>query len=361
MRVKMTKSEFDSLSYVDAGVDVAAAESTVKAFSEIAMKTMRPEVLSGVGPFAGLFNLPTGFQEPVLVASADGVGTKILIATALDRFDSVGADLVNHCVNDILTVGARPLFFMDYLATADLSQSQRIDIVSGVGSACAQQNVALLGGETADMPDMYRSGDFDLAGFIVGIVDRSKIIDGKKINIGDVLVALPSSGLQTNGYSLVRKIWSLGKGLGSDHDKQILQKKFPLLNRSLGDELLATHQSFLPDLDTYLEEIHGIAHITGGGIGGNLSRLFEHDKSNGMYAWIDTGSWEIPNIFKVIQEAGSVADSEMFGAFNMGVGIIVVVKEVVAQKIISEVEGSWLVGEIRKAESQQKSVEGLPE
>ena len=361
MKVKMSKSEFESLSYVDAGVDVEAAELTVKAFSEIAMKTMRPEVLSGVGPFAGLFSLPTGFQEPVLVASADGVGTKILIATALDRFDSVGADLVNHCVNDILTVGARPLFFMDYLATADLSQAQRIDIVSGVGNACAEQNVALLGGETADMPDMYRSGDFDLAGFIVGIVDRAKIIDGKKIDIGDVLVALPSGGLQTNGYSLVRKIWSIGKDLGFEHDRQILQKEFPSLGGSLGDALLATHRSFLSDLDPYLEQIHGIAHITGGGIGGNLSRLFGHDKSNGKSAWIDTDSWQIPSIFKVIQEAGSIEDSEMFGAFNMGVGIIIVVKENIASKIINEVEGSWLVGEIKKAENLQKFVEGLPD
>ena len=361
MKVKMSKSEFESLSYMDAGVDVDAAENTVKAFSEIAMKTMRPEVLSGVGLFAGLFNLPTGFKEPVLVASADGVGTKILIATALDRFDSVGADLVNHCVNDILTVGARPLFFMDYLATADLSQSQRIDIVSGIGNACALQNIALLGGETADMPDMYRSGDFDLAGFIVGIVDRAKIIDGKRMVIGDVLVALPSGGLQTNGYSLVRKIWSLGKGRGIEHDNQILQKKFSSLERPLGDELLAIHRSFLPDLEEYLDEIDGIAHITGGGIGGNLSRLFGHEESNGMSAWIDRDSWEIPNIFKVIQEAGAVEDTEMFKAFNMGVGIIVVVKENIARKILSEVDGSWLIGEIKKAENQQDTVEGLPE
>jgi len=360
VKVKMSKSEFESLSYVDAGVDVGAAELTVKAYSEIAMKTMRPEVLSGVGPFAGLFNLPTGFQEPVLVASADGVGTKILIATALDRFDSVGADLVNHCVNDILTVGARPLFFMDYLATADLSQEQRIKIVSGIGNACAEQNVALLGGETADMPDMYRSGDFDLAGFIVGIVDRAKIIDGKKIGIGDVLVALPSGGLQTNGYSLVRKIWSLGKDLGFDHDQEILQKEIPSLNGSLGDALLATHRSFLSDFEPYLEQIHGIAHITGGGIGGNLSRLFEHDGSSYMSAWIDRESWEIPNIFKVIQDTGAIEDSEMFGAFNMGIGIIVVVNEAVARKIVSEVEGSWVVGEIKKAESWHKTVEGLP-
>ena len=356
----MTEPRATPLRYVDAGVDVDAADATVKRFAAIAARTMRPEVLSGVGPFAGLFSVPAGYREPALVASADGVGTKILIATALGRYNTVGADLVNHCVNDILTVGARPLFFMDYIATADLSQDHRVDLVSGIGDACAAQNVALLGGETADMPDLYRSGDFDLAGFIVGVVERDQAIDGSRLAEGDTLVALPSGGLQTNGYSFVREIWALGKGLGEEHDREALETVYEELGGSLGDALLAVHPSFLDELGPYLGDIHGIAHITGGGIPGNLSRLFTGDAAH-LAGQIDADSWTVPELFQLIQRTGGVEDGEMFRAFNMGAGIIVAVDDADATRLIETAPGAWRIGEIVTREADEPAVQGLPD
>lgn len=356
----MTEPRTTPLRYVDAGVDVDAADATVKRFASIAARTMRPEVISGVGPFAGLFGVPDGYREPALVASADGVGTKILIASALGRYNTVGADLVNHCVNDILTVGARPLFFMDYLATADLSQDHRVELVGGIGDACAAQNVALLGGETADMPDLYRPGDFDLAGFIVGVVERDEAIDGSKLAAGDALVALPSGGLQTNGYSLVREIWGLGKGLGEDHDRKALETVYEELGGSLGDALLAIHPSFLDELGPHLTEIHGIAHITGGGIPGNLSRLFTGVAAH-LGARIDADSWTAPELFQLIQRTGGIEDSEMFRAYNMGAGIIVAVDDGTASKLIETTAGAWRIGEIVAREADEPEVQGLPD
>lgn len=355
----MTEPRTTPLRYVDAGVDVDAADATVKRFASIAARTMRPEVISGVGPFAGLFSVPAGYREPALVASADGVGTKILIASALGRYNTVGADLVNHCVNDILTVGARPLFFLDYLATADLSQDHRVELVGGIGDACAAQNVALLGGETADMPDLYRSGDFDLAGFIVGVVERDEAIDGSRLAAGDTLVALPSGGLQTNGYSLVREIWGLGKGLGEAHDREVLETVYEELGGTLGDALLAVHSSFLDELGPYLGDIHGIAHITGGGIPGNLSRLFTGVAAH-LGARIDADSWTPPELFQLIQRTGGIEDSEMFRAYNMGAGIIVAVDDEAASRLIDTAEGAWRVGEIVARKPEEPEVQGLP-
>jgi len=355
----MTEPRTTPLRYVDAGVDVDAADATVKRFASIAARTMRPEVISGVGPFAGLFSVPAGYREPALVASADGVGTKILIASALGRYNTVGADLVNHCVNDILTVGARPLFFLDYLATADLSQDHRVELVGGIGDACAAQNVALLGGETADMPDLYRSGDFDLAGFIVGVVERDQAIDGSRLAAGDTLVALPSGGLQTNGYSLVREIWGLGKGLGEAHDREVLETEYEELGGTLGDALLAVHPSFLDQLEPHLGDIHGIAHITGGGIPGNLSRLFTGVAAH-LGARIDAESWTPPELFQLIQRTGGIEDSEMFRAYNMGAGIIVAVDDGAASRLIDSTEGAWRIGEIVAREASEPEVQGLP-
>lgn len=355
----MTGSSLAPLRYIDAGVDVDAADATVLQFAAIAKRTMRPEVLSGVGPFAGLFRVPEGYSDPVLVASADGVGTKLLIATALDRYDTIGADLVNHSVNDILTTGAHPLFFLDYLATADLSQEHRVEIVAGVGEACAKQNVALLGGETADMPDIYRSGDFDLAGFIIGVVDRHNVIDGSRLEASDVLVAFPSGGLQTNGYSLVREIWSLGKGLGVGHDREVLDTSYGELGGTLGEALLAVHQSFLSRLEPYLGEIKGIAHITGGGIPGNLSRLFTGSAEH-LGAKINPGSWEAPAIFDLIRRTGGVEESEMYRAFNMGVGIIVALDAEKAQVLLEEQPQAWQIGEVVERASDTQPVIGVP-
>ncbi|MDA0352420.1 MAG: phosphoribosylformylglycinamidine cyclo-ligase [Chloroflexi bacterium] len=347
------------LRYVDAGVDVDAADATVRQFAAIARRTMRPEVLSGVGLFAGLFRVPEGYRDPVLVASADGVGTKLLIAAALERFDTIGADLVNHCVNDILTTGARPLFFLDYLATADLSQERRVELVGGIGEACRAQNVALLGGETADMPDVYRSGDFDLAGFIVGIVERDQAIESSRLTVGDVLVALPSGGLQTNGYSLVREIWAIGKGLGADHDRAALETTYEELGGTLGDALLAIHPSFVTELEPHLGALHGIAHITGGGIPGNLSRLFTGPAEH-LGARIDASSWEIPAIFQLIQRTGGIEDGEMYRAFNMGAGIIVAMDQAAASSLIADQPQAWRIGEIVQRAPGAPPVAGLP-
>jgi phosphoribosylformylglycinamidine cyclo-ligase len=355
----MTDRPATPLRYVDAGVDVAAADATVRQFAKIAARTMRPEVLSGVGPFAGLFRVPEGYADPVLVASADGVGTKLLIAAALDRFDTIGADLVNHCINDILTVGARPLFFLDYLATADLPQERRVELVGGIGAACETNNVALLGGETADMPDVYRSGDFDLAGFIVGVVDRANAIDLTRLAEGDALIALPSGGLQTNGYSLVREIWALGKGLGADHDRAALETIYEELGSTLGDALLAVHPCFLGDLEPHLPALHAIAHITGGGIPGNLSRVFTGPAAD-LAARIDPASWTVPALFELIQRTGNVEAAEMFRAFNMGAGIIVAVSPDDAPTLLDHLPGAWRIGEVTTRDPGQPSVQGLP-
>lgn len=347
------------LRYVDAGVDIAAADRTVRRFAGIAAATMRPEVLGGVGPFAGLFSVPVGYREPVLVASADGVGTKLLIASALGRYDTIGADLVNHCINDILTVGARPLFFLDYLATADLPQDHRVELVAGVGAACEAEGVALLGGETADMPDIYRPGDFDLAGFIVGVVERDRVIDGSLLASGDALVAIPSGGLQTNGYSLVREIWGLGKGLGDQHDRAQLEESYEEVGGTLGDALLAVHHSFLGQLAPHLPSLHGVAHITGGGIGGNLSRLFTGNAAH-LGARIYLDSWQPPGLFELIQRMGGIANAEMFSVFNMGAGIIVAVSAGDADQLTATVPGAWQIGEVIVRSERAPAVVGLP-
>ena len=249
-----------SVSYADAGVDIDAADATARRFGAIGRGTHGPEVLRMGGGFAGLFALgEKGYRDPVLVGATDGVGTKVLIAATLGQFEGTGRDVVNNNVNDLITVGAEPLFFLDYLATADLPQEQRVEIVAGIGAACEAQGIALLGGETADMPDIYRSGDFDLAGFIVGVVERDRIIDGSRLADGDALVALPSSGLQTNGYSLVREIWGLGKGMRDESpaaraaregvERLVLESRPEELGgQTLGEALLKVHESFYPAL-----------------------------------------------------------------------------------------------------------------
>ena len=345
-----------SLRYADAGVDIEAADATVLRYREIARLASRQEVLGGVGPFAGLFRLQ-GYRDAVLVSSADGVGTKLLVARAAERYDTVGRDLVNHCVNDILTAGAEPLFFLDYLATADLPQDRRVEVVAGIGAACEENGVALVGGETADMPDMYQPGDFDVAGFIVGAVERDAVIDGSRIEAGDVLLALPSSGLHTNGYSLVREAFGLGKGLGEAHDRAVLDAEYEELDATLGDALLAVHRSYLEALRPLLPSLHGIAHITGGGITGNLPRILPV----GLGAAVDAGSWTVPPLFRLIQREGGVEDGEMFRTFNMGVGIIVAVASDEAGDVLAALPEGWRIGEVvTQPEGAAPGVRGLP-
>ena len=308
--------------YARAGVDIAAGNRTKERIKQVAARAARPEVLAGVGPFSAMFRLGTHYRDPVLVSSTDGVGTKVLLARALGIYDTVGRDLVNHCVNDILTSGAEPLFFLDYLASSSLDEEHKVQIVAGMAAACADAGCALVGGETADMPDIYRPGDFDIAGFIVGVVERDEAIDGSRIAAGDTLLMLPSSGLHTNGYSLVRTIWELGKG-DDAHDRAVLGRVEPSLGQTLGAALLEPHRPYLDDLRPVLHYLNGIAHITGGGLPENLPRIVP----DGLTARIDRTAWEVPPLFRLIQATGEVDTATMFRTFNMGVGIVLATAE----------------------------------
>jgi phosphoribosylformylglycinamidine cyclo-ligase len=339
----MTEQRSRPLRYADAGVDIAAADATVRRYADVARRSSRPEVLGGLGGFAGLFRLGDRYRDPVLVAATDGVGTKVLLEAAMDRFETAGRDVVNNNVNDLITVGAEPLFFLDYLATADLPQARRVEIVEGIGAACRENGIALLGGETADMPDLYRSGDFDLAGFVVGVVERDGMLDGSRLRAGDALLALPSGGLQTNGFSLVREVWGLGKGLGVDHDGRVLSAHYEELGTTLGDALVAGHRSFYPALRPLLARVHGLAHITGGGLPGNLPRIFPET----LAAEIDRTSWEPPALFALIQRTGGIEDAEMFRTFNMGAGMIVAVDAAdEAEALRALPAGTWRIGTV---------------
>lgn len=303
------------MDYRQSGVDIDAGNETVRRIKSLAQSTFTPGVLSEIGSFGGLFSLSAaGMQEPVLVSSADGVGTKLKVAFMTGRHDTVGADLVNHCVNDILVQGATPLFFLDYLATGRLSPDVAEQVVTGIARACRENTCALLGGETAEMPGFYADGEYDMAGFVVGAVDRSKLIDGRHIAVGDVLIGLPSSGLHTNGYSLARKVFFDTCGLTPD---SVVTE----LGGSVADALLAVHRSYLAPVRPLLEAglVKGMAHITGGGITENLPRVLPE----GTAAEIDRASWSVPALFSFIAEKGGIASEEMFRAFNMGVGLIV--------------------------------------
>jgi phosphoribosylformylglycinamidine cyclo-ligase len=304
------------MDYKASGVDIDAGNETVRRIRGLARSTFTPGVLSDIGSFGGLFQLEPGrFREPVLVSSADGVGTKLKVAFMANQHTTVGVDLVNHCVNDILVQGAVPLFFMDYLATGRLSPAVAAAIVGGMAAACRDNGCALLGGETAEMPGFYADGEYDIAGFIVGIVERERLIDGRSIAVGDVLIGVPSSGLHTNGYSLVRRI--VFERLGLTVDSHV-----PELGTTVGDALLEPHRSYLPVVRPLLEtrRIKGMAHITGGGITDNLPRILPP----GTAAAIDTRAWTVPPLFQWVQQSGQVPDDDMFRTFNMGIGLIVV-------------------------------------
>ena len=304
------------MDYRQAGVDIDAGNETVRRIKSLARATFTPAVLSDLGSFGGLFKLDcSAYMEPVLVSSADGVGTKLRVAFMTGRHDTVGADLVNHCVNDILVQGARPLFFLDYLATGQLSPAIAEQVIAGMAQGCRENGCALIGGETAEMPGFYGDGEYDIAGFIVGVVERTRIIDGTQVAPGDSLIALPSTGLHTNGYSLARRILFERNGLA--HDTVI-----PEIGATVGEALLAPHRSYLstllPLLDTGV--VKGLAHITGGGITENLPRILPE----GCSASVQLNSWTVPPVFSLLQKLGSIAMPEMFRTFNMGVGMIVV-------------------------------------
>src|SRR5215210_5306001 len=304
------------ISYSDAGVSIDAANVATEKIKRLARATFNERTLSEIGSFGGMFDgaFP-GLKQPVLVASADGVGTKLKIAFATDTHNTIGRDLVNHCVNDILVQGARPLFFLDYIATGRLKPETVAEIVEGVADGCRDNGCVLLGGETAEMPGFYAEGEYDIAGFIVGVVDKEKVIDGKRINTGDVLLALPSAGLHTNGYSLARKLFFEVAGYSPT-------THLAALNETVGEALLAPHLSYLRALEGILDEgrIKGLAHITGGGLTDNIPRILPE----GTAVEIQKGSWPILPVFNLMQEIGNVSETEMYRTFNMGVGMVIV-------------------------------------
>jgi phosphoribosylformylglycinamidine cyclo-ligase len=348
---RLDKSKRERATYAAAGVDIGAAERLVGRIKELVRSAGRPEVLAGVGPFAGLFRLGQ-YREPVLVASADGVGTKLKVAALLGRYDTVGVDLVNHCVNDILTAGAEPLFFLDYLASSDLGEEEKVAVVRGLVSACRAAGCALIGGETADMPDIYAPGDFDLVGFIVGVVERDRIIDGSSIEEGDVLVGLPSSGLHTNGYSLVRQVFGIGKGGDPAAQRAALDRYYPGLGVTLGEVLLVPHRCYYQELRPLLGHIKGMAHITGGGIPGNVARILPE----GVAARFDRGSWRVLPIFDLIQKTGKISDDEMYRVFNMGLGMVLACSQEGASAVQQSLPEAKAVGRVVRQGEQEKRV-----
>ncbi len=344
------------MDYKSAGVDIDAGNESVRRIRTLARSTFTPGVLSDIGSFGGLFRLDTGrFRDPVLVSSADGVGTKLKVAFLANRHDTVGADLVNHCVNDILVQGALPLFFLDYLATGRLAPDVAEAVVGGMAAACRANTCALLGGETAEMPGMYADGEYDLAGFIVGVVDRERLVHGRTITAGDVLVGVPSSGLHTNGYSLARRI--AFEHLGLDVGTHV-----PELGRTVGDAFLEPHRSYLPLVQPLLDagRIKGMAHITGGGITENLPRVLPH----GTAAEVDAASWEAPPLFRWLQRGGEVPIDDMIRTFNMGIGLIIVTAKEHAEPLISELAArggrdARVIGEVVPGEPPAVSYRNL--
>jgi phosphoribosylformylglycinamidine cyclo-ligase len=329
--------------YAAAGVDISAADRAKELIKKKVRATFSSNVLTEIGLFAGLFQL-SGYKAPVLVSSVDGVGTKLKLAIALDKHDTVGIDLVNHCINDIFTCGAEPLFFLDYIAMGKLVPEQVESIVSGLAKACSEAGCSLIGGETAEMPGLYVPGDYDLAGFIVGVVERNKVITGRTIEAGDVILGLPSSGLHTNGYSLARKIFS------TKRDK--LETYYTELGCTLGESLLEPHICYYPILKSSLPLIKGIAHITGGGIPGNLPRILP----KGLGARIDKKSWRVPPIFTLIQKKGNVDEKEMFRVFNMGMGMLVVCSPTNVDKIKAAVPSIRRIGEVIRVRGEERII-----
>ena len=316
------------MDYKQAGVDIEAGNEVVRRIRSMARGTFTPGVLSEIGSFGGLFRLDSaGIEDPVLVASADGVGTKLRLAFLTGVHRTIGIDLVNHCVNDILVQGAQPLFFLDYLATGRLDPEVAVQVVEGLSAACRENGCALLGGETAEMPGFYADGEYDVAGFIVGAVARNRVIDGKGIRPGDTLIGVPSSGLHTNGYSLARRIVFDVAGLRVD-------SRVPELGTTVAAALLEPHRSYLPLIRPILPAglIKGMAHITGGGITDNLPRIFP----KGTGARIDRSAWQVPPLFQWLQRTGKVPDDDMLRTFNMGLGLIIACADDAADRVLAE-------------------------
>ncbi len=328
------------LDYRAAGVDIGASDDAKGRIRSLVESTYTPGVRGAFGGFGGMFRMPQGEGNTLLVSSADGVGTKVKVAIEAGRHDTVGHDLVNHCVNDILVQGATPLFFLDYVAFGKLEPAIVEAVVAGVAAGCRENGCALMGGETAEMPGVYTPPDYDLAGFIVGCVEEDKVLGASRVRMGDVLVGLASSGLHTNGYSLARKIVTERMRLGP-------RDPFPALGVSVADALLSIHTSYLEVLRPLLSRIHAMAHITGGGLPGNVSRAIPST----LDAVVDTASWTVPLLFSELRRAGGVSVSEMFRAFNMGVGMVVICDPAEADGVIRNAAAkavhAWPLGHVR--------------
>ncbi|ASP40367.1 phosphoribosylformylglycinamidine cyclo-ligase [Bacterioplanes sanyensis] len=342
-------SEKQSLSYKDAGVDIDAGNALVERIKGVAKRTRRPEVLAGLGGFGALFELPQGYQQPVLVSGTDGVGTKLRLAMDLNKHDTIGIDLVAMCVNDLVVAGAEPLFFLDYYATGQLNVDVAAAVVEGIGVGCEQAGASLVGGETAEMPGMYEGEDYDLAGFCVGIAEKDQLIDGSKVQAGDKLIALASSGPHSNGYSLIRKIIDVaGADLSADLD-----------GHSIADALMAPTRIYVRSVLKLINasDVHALSHITGGGFQENIPRVLP----DGCKAVIDTNSWQWPAVFNWLQQQGNVATAEMFRTFNCGVGMIIAVPEDKADAAVAllnaEGEQSWIIGELASRADGEDAVE----
>ena len=344
----MTKS----LTYADAGVDIDRANDLIRTIKSIASHTPRTGVMGEIGGFGGLFSLNlTNIERPVLVSSTDGVGTKLKIAFMMDKHDTIGIDLVAMSVNDVVVQGAKPLFFLDYLAVGFLRTEVAADIIKGIGEGCRQANCALIGGETAEMPGIYQDNEYDLAGFAVGLVDNSRIIDGSEIRVGHKLIGISSSGLHSNGYSLARKICF-------DVLKLSVDAYVPDLGKTLGEELLTPTRIYSEIILMLIRDlpIHGLAHITGGGISENVVRILPRS----CRVLIRKGSWSVPPIFEFLQEAGNVSDEEMMRTFNNGIGMIAVVPEQAVQDVLERLNGAeiqaFLMGEVVERKDTEERI-----
>jgi len=337
------------LSYRDAGVDIDAADEALRRSKEHIKRTFNDNVLRDIGSFGAMYELPTGYEQPVLVSSVDGVGTKLKIAFLTKKHDTIGQDLVSHCVNDILVQGARPLFFLDYIACGKLDPFVVSEVIKGLATGCRYSGCALIGGETAEMPGMYADDEYDLAGTIVGIVDRADIVDGSTIAEGDVVIGLPSSGLHTNGYSLARRICFEAAKLSVDDE-------MPGVGRTIGDALLEPHVSYAKQVAVYqrVATVKGMAHITGGGLTDNLPRVLP----DGLGITIELGTWPVLPIFRFLQEAGGVERNEMLRTFNMGIGYCLIADEAGARKILDTAdtagETAYRIGTVTKGDGTVK-------
>ena len=342
-------SNSKSLSYKDAGVDIDAGNALVENIKGVVKRTRRPEVLGGIGGFGALCELPAGYKQPVLVSGTDGVGTKLRLAMDLGRHESVGIDLVGMCVNDLIVQGAEPLFFLDYYATGKLDVDVASQVVTGIGAGCELAGCALTGGETAEMPGMYHDGDYDIAGFCVGVVEKEEVIDGSKVAEGDALIALGSSGPHSNGYSLIRKVLEVSKA----DTNELLEGK------SLADHLLEPTRIYVKNVLEVIKkhDIHALSHITGGGFWENIPRVLPED----CKAVVDGNSWQWPTIFNWLQEKGNIETHEMYRTFNCGVGMIIALPQDQLESALAQFkelgEEAWAIGSIAKRDGDQAQVE----